>query len=86
MTVQELSDRLLELSHQHGLAQAEVCFVRDGKLMDVGVSVICPNLILLEGKPQPLLVARDIEEIENLPLMRSNQTGGDWVVRDKEPL
>lgn len=26
------------------------------------------------------------EEVKNLPLMQNNQTGGDWVVRDKEPL
>lgn len=83
MTVQELSDRLLELIHQHGLAQAEVCFVRDRKLLTVrGANVLNDNLVMLSSIPS----AKDIEKVENLPLIRSNQTGGDWVVRGEEPL
>lgn len=83
MTVQELSDRLLELSHQHGLAQAEVCFVRDSQLVTVReVIIMNDNLVMLSSIPS----AKNKEEVENLPLTRSNQTGGDWVVRDEEPL
>lgn len=83
MTVQQLSDRLLELSHQHGLAQAEVCFVRGKHIVTVnGVNRLNDNLVMLSS----ILSAKDKEEAENLLLMRNNQTGGDWVVRDKEPL
>lgn len=50
MTVQELSDKLLELSHQHGLAQAEVCFVRDRQLVTVrDVFTLNDNLVMVSS-------------------------------------
>ena len=71
MKVQQLSDKLLELSHHHGLAQAEVCFVRDGQLATVReVNVLGDNLVMLSTVPPK-------EEAE---------PEGDWVVRSKEPL
>lgn len=79
MTVQQLSDRLLELSHQHGLAQAKVCFVLDRQLVDVKeVNVLGNNLVMLSNVYVPS--TKQTEEAEN------SQTDGDWVVRDKEPL
>ena len=50
MTVQQLSDRPLELSHQHGLAQAEVCFVRDRQLVTVrDVFTLNDNLVMVSS-------------------------------------
>jgi hypothetical protein len=50
MTVQELSDRLLVLSHEEGLGQAEVLHVTGFEIKEIGKVMVVDDKVLLGSR------------------------------------
>jgi len=50
MTVQELSDRLLVLSHEEGLGQAEVLHVTGFEIKEIGKVMVVDDKVILGSK------------------------------------
>ena len=52
MTVQELSDRLLVLSHEEGLGQAEVLHVAGFEIKEIGKVMVVDDKVILGSKEE----------------------------------